>query len=44
MSDDVTWTDEGDEDNVVMVDVLVLDSDIIISHKVGSSTCTIEIK
>ena len=44
MSDDITSTDEGDEDNIEMGDVLVVDSEIIISHKVGSSTCKIEIK
>ena len=44
MSDDVTSTDVGDEDNVEMGDVLVVDSEIPISHKVGSSTCKIEIK
>ena len=44
MSDDVTSTDVGDEDNVEMGDVLVVDSVIPILHEVESSTCKTEIK
>ena len=44
MSDDVTSTDVGDEDNVEMGSVLVVDSVIPISHEVESFTCKIEIK
>ena len=44
MSDDVTSTDVGDEDNVEMGDVLVVDSVIPILHEVESSICKTEIK
>ena len=44
MSDDVTSTDVGDEDNVEMGDALVVDSVIPILHEVESSTCKTEIK
>ena len=40
MSDDVTSTDVGGEDNVKMGDVLAADSEIPSSNKMESSTCT----
>ena len=40
MSDDVTSTDVGGEDNVKMGDVLTADSEIASSNKMESSTCT----
>ena len=40
MSDDVTSTDVGGEDNVKMGDVLTADSEIPSSNKMESSTCT----
>ena len=40
MSDDVTSTDVGCEDNVKMGDVLTADSEIPICNKMESSTCT----
>ena len=42
-SDDDTSIDIGDEDNVEMGDVLVVDSVIPISHEMESSTCKTKI-
>ena len=39
MSDDVTSTDVGGEDNVKMGDVLTADSEILSYNKMESSTC-----
>ena len=40
MSDDVTSTDVGDEDNVKLGDVLAVDSEIPSPDKMESSACT----
>ena len=44
MSDDLTLTDVGDEDNVKMGDVLTVYSETPSSNQMESSTCTIAIK